>query len=331
MALIGINPVSGGGERKQSTLEQIAAGVQIASNLLNTGLNAYETFGIKAPREQAETEYYKAQTAGLPAKEAAAAENAKLDRAYKESQIGLNEARAKRYAEGGMLEASNAKLGRAPAAAASAPYQENRPIPRMPGEIAVDKAFAKDYQDFIGQGGYATVEKNINQLGGALENLKQTDKASGPFLGNLPKAVRDVVTPSGADIQDQIESVVQTSLKQILGAQFTEKEGRAILQRAFNPRLSEQQNAARVETLLTELQEAARAKQEAADYFSTYGTLKGYKGRIVRGLQDAAPSFAAEQQSNIPAKIRVSNGREILEIDGADLQEAEKDGYKRLK
>lgn len=80
MALIGINPGGPAPERKPSTLEQIAMGVQIAANVLGTGLKAYEVFGIAKPQADAEVRLKNAQAADAGGDRA-------LDRKLKESQI----------------------------------------------------------------------------------------------------------------------------------------------------------------------------------------------------------------------------------------------------
>jgi ribosomal protein L20 len=74
MGLIGINPGRGrGSERKPSTLENIAAAVDIASKVLGTGLETYKTFGPEKTLNEAnvkETEarakYYDAKSAEKP-------------------------------------------------------------------------------------------------------------------------------------------------------------------------------------------------------------------------------------------------------------------------
>lgn len=60
MALIGVNP-SAPRQKGPSTLEQIAAGVDIATKVLGLGLQGYKTFGIDKPQAEARAQYYKAQ------------------------------------------------------------------------------------------------------------------------------------------------------------------------------------------------------------------------------------------------------------------------------
>lgn len=144
------------------------------------------------------------------------------------------------------------------------------------GQKALDKAFAKDYNDFVAQGGAAGLARKLKDVDDSIKLLEKTDSASGPLIGTLPKAFRDVVTPEGSSIQDRLEGVVQETLRQTLGAQFTEKEGERILARTFNPRLSEKENARRARVILNELKEMAKAKVEAANEFAKKGTLKDF-------------------------------------------------------
>src|SRR5690606_8783450 len=82
--------------------------------------------------------------------------------------------------------------------------------------------------------------------------------------------------------KEKVEEVVQRNLRVILGAQFTEKEGERLISRAYNPRLSEAENKARVDRLIQQISEAAKAKLDAAQYFQQHGSLVGWKGRLPR-------------------------------------------------
>jgi hypothetical protein len=52
----------------------------------------------------------------------------------------------------------------------------------------------------------------------------------------------------------------------------------------------------------------------------------------IKSMKDTVKQRASDMrgQTTAPAKVKVSNGKEILEIDPSDLADAEKDGYKRL-
>lgn len=151
------------------------------------------------------------------------------------------------------------------------------------GQEAVDKKFADEYVDFKAAGGFADVQKGLGQLNEVLGSLESGKGITGGFAEKLPiygDASRTVWNPEGQAVKDSVEEVVQRNLRLILGAQFTEKEGARLIARAYNPALGDAENAKRVRRLITQIGTAAKAKQEAADYFEQNGTLTGFKGKI---------------------------------------------------
>jgi hypothetical protein len=152
-----------------------------------------------------------------------------------------------------------------------------------PGETALDQAYAKDHVDFV-QGGAADAQKGVDQLKGVIQQLEATATGksnvaiTGPTVGRLPDAVAAYTNPEAIAARDRVGEIVQRNLKTILGAQFTQKEGDALIARAYNPALNEGENAARLKALLGTMEKALSVKKEAADYFEKNGTLKGFKG-----------------------------------------------------
>ena len=154
-----------------------------------------------------------------------------------------------------------------------------------PGQKAVDNAFASDFVEWRG-GGFADVEKNIGQLSGVIDTLETGESnITGPGIGLQPNGLLALTNPAALDTKEQVEEVVQRNLRVILGAQFTEKEGERLIQRAYNPFLEESLNAKRLNRLVKAMSAAAKSKEKAARYFENNGTLAGYKGEV--------PSLAA--------------------------------------
>lgn len=145
------------------------------------------------------------------------------------------------------------------------------------GQKAIDKAFSKEYGDFVLKGGFADVQKGLSQLDEAVDILK-TDGGTGGFIGNLPDSLSAFFNKSGLKAKELVSEVVQRNLRLVLGAQFTEKEGERLINRAFNPRLSEEENINRITRLSESIKRAANQKEKAAEYFEKFGTLKGFKG-----------------------------------------------------
>lgn len=146
------------------------------------------------------------------------------------------------------------------------------------GQSALDKQFAKDYVAWITRG-KNDAEKSLVQIQGALERLISGEQLTGPILGATPDLIKRATVPEVIDVRDQVEEIVQRSLRLILGAQFTQREGERLIARAYNENLDEKVNAKRVTLLRNLIKNNAEAMQEAADYFAENGTLEGYKGK----------------------------------------------------
>lgn len=145
-----------------------------------------------------------------------------------------------------------------------------------PMQLAVDKNYAAELVDWQTQGS-TNFLKQMSQLEGALTRLESGEDLTGPASG-IPG--RNVWGQAGRAVQQQVEEVVQTSLKQVLGAQFTQKEGEGILARTFDPMQEESVNAERVRRLMAQLKLAAQQKNEAMAYYNEHGTMAGYQGHI---------------------------------------------------
>lgn len=178
-----------------------------------------------------------------------------------------------------------------------------------PGQEALDKAFAKEVGELDNQGGFATIDKSLKQLEKAKTLFKSSDNVSGPIVGLLPKAARDVLVPESGRSQDAIQDVVMATLRPILGAQFTAEEGKRVVENTFNPRLPEKENLRRLELLQQTLKEQAAAKKASVDYFKKNGTLTGYEGPRPVSNVDGIQSMLAEKA-----------GVEIKEIKGKVYQ-----------
>ena len=151
--------------------------------------------------------------------------------------------------------------------------------PVTPGQEKVDKEFADRYLDWTEGGGADTLSQvaKIEEVADQLESGDQN--FTGPLVGNLPDMVGTVVAPNAIQAREQVEEVVQRNLRTVLGAQFTEKEGERLISRAYNPRLSEEQNAKRLRRLASAMRAAADAKNAQMEYFQKNGTLTGWEGR----------------------------------------------------
>jgi hypothetical protein len=194
-----------------------------------------------------------------------------------------------------------------------------------PGQKAVDEEYAKDYAAFTLGGGYADAAKNLDQIGEVIGRLREGGELTGTTAARLPDWARSYVDPEGLDVQQLTEEVIQRNLREVLGAQFTEKEGERLISRAYDSRLSEEKNIARLERLFGAMREGLDARKDSAAYFEENGTLKGYKGakRVsIRDLEEALKEPEAESQD-----FTAMNRSELLSIDETTLSDEDLDAY----
>ena len=127
------------------------------------------------------------------------------------------------------------------------------------------------------------LEKVINLLG-ERKDLTGLAPAIGVKLGEV-FGLPGVFAPSASDTKNRIESVAQESIRQLMGAQFSEKEGENVLRRAFDVSQPEAVNMQRIRELYNNLQTVLNAKRDEAQYYEKHGTLRGYKGQSPEELE----------------------------------------------
>lgn len=184
------------------------------------------------------------------------------------------------------------------------------------GQKARDREFGKEYVGWTG-GGQADAEKNLSQLEAQIQRLESGENLTGFVIGRQPRAIAEIATPGAVDVQEQVEEVVQRNLREILGAQFTEREGERLISRAFNPRLDEATNAARLRRLATQMRKAAEAKSAMASYFDQYGTLQGYSGPempTMSQIGDAVEESGSATAEEPAADLSPEEQRELDEL-----------------
>ena len=153
-------------------------------------------------------------------------------------------------------------------------------------QINSDKAFGDWYtKEWLVKGGGNTEQTYIESLKGVRDVLadaeKSGDSISGVSQGVLSKfpTAQAFFNPEGAIVQDRIASVAQLSLKAILGGQFSEREGELLIQRAYNPLLSEAENLERLTQLINRIDKAENYKKSLVDYYEKNNSIAGFKGQ----------------------------------------------------
>lgn len=151
----------------------------------------------------------------------------------------------------------------------------------------VDEAFAKEYIDLTAGGALTDAQKAVSQLDQVYSDLSSGEKdLSGTLISLQPRAVLAITNPDALDARDQVEEVVQRNLRLILGAQFTEREGVRLIERAYNPALDESYNAIRVGRLFDQIRSAAKFKLAMVRHYEQNGTLEGFELSKMPDMED---------------------------------------------
>lgn len=158
--------------------------------------------------------------------------------------------------------------------------QVSNVINNSKGQDKVDTTYAPEYVKNIVEGGIGDTLTQVESLENVAARLRGGEKLSGRMFAAIPESMLPVSHPQVAAARDDVLNTVQRSLREILGAQFTENEGALLLKRSYDVRLPPEENARRVERLARQLRVAAEAKASAARYFEERGTLTGYRGKV---------------------------------------------------
>ena len=142
------------------------------------------------------------------------------------------------------------------------------------GQKKLDQEFAKDYNDWT-SGKSKSARLEINKLKNVADKLKNGNLTTGGMSGMFPdRMTSDELLSARSDVQ----STVMNSLRALLGAQFTEKEGDRVIKNTWNEADSTENNLKRLNRLVEDLTAQADAKDDKARYYEqTDGTLAKYK------------------------------------------------------
>jgi hypothetical protein len=188
------------------------------------------------------------------------------------------------------------------------------------GQEAIDTNYGKEYADFLGRGGASVAAGQLKNLADArniiTDAIANKKSITGPVASfvtsdNMPKWVGSFAAPETVTVQDMINSVAQSNLRNTLGAQFAQKEGEGVLQRVFNPALSPQENLRRLDMLTSSIDSASKAKEAEAKWFEENDTLRGYKGPSVNDyLYELRDNLDKSDKNSLPkGKKPVSENR----------------------
>jgi hypothetical protein len=114
---------------------------------------------------------------------------------------------------------------------------------------------------------------------GALADYTGIGATSGVITGALPDWLNRLTgNQEAVNTRDTVRSVAQESLKAVLGTQFAAVEGAQVLERAFDPSATPEENQRRVGLLAAKLQQIANQREAKAEYWNKNGMISGYVG-----------------------------------------------------
>ena len=150
----------------------------------------------------------------------------------------------------------------------------------------VNTTYGVEFSNWNLTGGFAVAKENIGKINDVLQVLAEKN-VTGKYTGLQPKWMRSFTNPDSVSIEDDIESIIFQSLKQTLGAQFTENEAKRLIQTSFNIRLDEKVNIKRLERMRDKILAMAKAKEKAAQYFKeNNGDMSDYDAQVDFGFDD---------------------------------------------
>jgi hypothetical protein len=143
--------------------------------------------------------------------------------------------------------------------------------------------------------GQAIFDSKISKFDEILEALESGANITGPMVGSIlesgfvPEWAKAAVFSGAINTKDLIQSIVFESLRDTLGPQFTENEGKRLVAASYNSYLPEEMNRVRMQRLRTELTKTADNKNRMMAHYNEHGTFVGYEEPYVLGEGGSVP------------------------------------------
>jgi len=147
-----------------------------------------------------------------------------------------------------------------------------------PGQKKLDERFATTAEAWFSKDA-AQVDANIMNLEEKLSIIERGEAdVSGKLIGITPEFLQPFVgqTEAKAFLGD-VRDIVFQSLREKLGAQFTEQEGNRLVAAAYDPSLPEELNVKRLRRLLAVVKTMKESKNNMVNTWKNTGTLKNYE------------------------------------------------------
>lgn len=203
-----------------------------------------------------------------------------------------------------------------------------------PAQESVDKKFGQDYAEFYAGGGSADTTRNIGQLEQIRDRLAKGEPLTGKAVGTIPDSIKAYVNPTALSAKQQVQESIQRTLRQILGAAFTEREGTQVIQRAYDDRLSPEENVKKLDRTINQMKNQLAAKNAAAKFYEQNGTLAGYNGSLpsLSTFDNESGAAAPDGATNAaPDMVMIEHQGKKYKIKPDKLADALKAGAKQVQ
>mgnify|MGYP005750980395 CR=1 FL=1 len=129
---------------------------------------------------------------------------------------------------------------------------------------------------------YAEALENQTKMSELITDIESGVDVSGMTFGLASEFFSDSLLagffPEGTNAFDEIKSIVYKSLKASLGAQFTEREAKNLVQASWNPALPPEVNLKRLKRVMATAERRLRMKYAMGQHFEDFGSLYKYDG-----------------------------------------------------
>ena len=207
-----------------------------------------------------------------------------------------------------------------------------------------DKKLSKVEQEWE-RGGRASYMQDSKKLADFQKALESGEAATGGLVGMIPKDVRLLysnIAPewagskevaAGVSAELDVMSIVKKSMREILGGQFAEREGRELVKTMFNPGLPKETLAKNINEIKLRLDRAAKAKDSGLSLQELerayFGTTPGYSRDAQESPNKEAPKVRTKEQEFVTLKGPDGSIKNI-KSDKADKY-LSKEGYSIVK
>lgn len=149
------------------------------------------------------------------------------------------------------------------------------------GQIKQDQVAGESIADWR-SGGAERFSTNITRLGNVINEIDANPEGnySGLMAGNVMEwggGTGRSLMDDAAWAKQQVGAVVQQLLRETLGGQFAYKEGEALLERAWDPYLSTEDNVASVKILMEDMVRRKQRMDELSQYMDVNQTARGFR------------------------------------------------------